>query len=286
MRWTTGVSTPRPSSIPQLLDAFAPYPELYETFNKTFAKREYSSDHPRDARIHCIPGPVYEELLKLSATFEGQRRTWKICEHLINALLAQLDPTEVGMAALVIQCTFPAPGRQVRSLNILYGQATPFSWENQLRRETPVLLGIESLSGYSVSSYRLQKLQKEQLGILPGLSVSDMNSAIACPILFGQQIAGCLYLCSRLKDTFKNPQCTLAEAYADALALAFEPHAFFSNEQIHLEVFPSQHKQQEVFAKIQLQTLRYIRQQALSSSNTEQFILQQLEEELLAKTAR
>jgi hypothetical protein len=286
-RWVTGESSPRRESLYRLVKACSPE---YASLLSSLIAREWEgfslTDAAADQRtVETVPVEVYADVLAIRATSSRHRRFWSISQHLVPAMLEQLDPYHVGVGVIILVCTRPAEGQPVRSLRVVGGDGTP-----PLKQKTSgivvYLVGLESLAGYAVTQNRLLSLQYMDEGTLPSLKIAGVESAVACPVKGEGRIAGCLSVVSMHPGSFLQPQLSLIESYANLVALAFTEEQFYEVVRIHLGMLPDPQTQYRCFSNFQERVIWLMNeaarnQQPLNVTEAEEIVWQQLEEELL-----
>jgi hypothetical protein len=205
---------------------------------------------------------------------------------ILQQALKQLDPERVGIAITIVRC-MPLRDGRIRSLRESLGMGTS-PWSGDLE-EKALLLGAESLAGHVTVSCRM-----EQIGDLftnrtfvPAYQTEHEVSAVACPILYGGRVAGCLLISSTQKDYFASEvRLSLVRAYANLLALAFNREDFYDPELLALHIMPSLSVQQKYFSGFRQRVLQ-LTQEALRANarltppEVEQSVWQEIEGALL-----
>ncbi|HLH62603.1 MAG TPA: GAF domain-containing protein [Ktedonobacteraceae bacterium] len=288
MRWVSKESTPRPQLLQRLLKA---WPEEREQLLRLI--REEFKDFPTLSEYEAvvetsltIPAEFYTRVLHTLATLSRDLHFWSLCDLILRQVLLQLDPHRLGMAVIVVRCMPPSDGKMVRSLREVYGCGTP-PWPSTLDND-PMFLGIESLAGYAVSTARLVENQNlgQEANRAPGYAGKWEGSAVAAPIMFAGNIAGCLLISSTQAGYFGENYYSLIEGYAELIALAFDRQEFYAPEQIALGVLPSYEVQKSSFSGFRQRTIDLMRQASINrhpitALEAEQLVWQQLEQELL-----
>ena len=196
--------------------------------------------------------------------------------------LKQLDPQRVGMEITVVQCMRPSRDGKVRSLREYIGQATP-PWNRELESKI-MFLGMESLSGFVVSSGRPLFIEKQQQGI-SRFSVQWVDweeSAMAYPIMRSDRIAGCLLVSSVHPDYFNAAyRQKLIQYYAELLSVIFEPENFYPLADLDLGYMPTYEVQYPHIITFRQRTANKMIAQQINVTEAEQLVWQEIEEELL-----
>ena len=115
---------------------------------------------------------------------------------------------------------------------------------------TPLFLGVESLSGYGITTARpaiCQNLQTNPAFLSVQLEVYE-ESAVAYPLLQGGRVGGCLLVTAAQIDIFTVPRQQLVEAYTILTALALRDDQFYEKQAIHLRTMPAAEVQQTHFS--------------------------------------
>ncbi len=291
-RWVTGQSNPRKENIVQLLQAAPEHAEQFRLLlADEFKEATFTTAEQAEEQKGEIPVSIYTQIFMANAISSPYQKAWVVCDLLLSSLQRQLGDLQSGVIIMLLRCTPPVPGREVRTLYGSLVRVTSYSWGKVLERTPAYLVGAESLSGYAVLTNRALSLSAIDAGLLPALPVKGGSSALACPIRQTGKIAGCLYVCSMqsLSDDLLETKRVLIEAYANALALSFEPHEFYAQQQIALHVMPSQDVQQNYFSNFRRRTELLLRssvqnEQMLTVLQAEQIVRQQIEEELVQQT--
>jgi len=292
-RWSSGGTAPRPQNLLRLLDVVPDQHrdlllELLEAeFGQGFASDSTARELPDRSASLEIAGSFYLRVLRTLATLPAALTFSSLCDLILEQALKQLDAQRLGMSIMVSRCLPPASGEEVRSLLESVGRGTP-PWNSNLEQEG-LLLGIESLTGYAVTTRRLvvrQRLGEEDTSRFPGYSDRWEESAVAVPIAHQGSIAGCLLVSSTQRDYFSPSHQELIQSYADLLALSFEPQAFVDPERIRLGVLPPQSVQRTYVAGLQRRLYTIMTQaardrQPVTVIEAQQLVWQQFEDELL-----
>jgi transcriptional regulator with XRE-family HTH domain len=286
-RWSSGESiSPRPYNLQLLLRAFPPH--LQAAFAE-LVRQEYGALPDRES----LDVPEQIDYLFLRQYWETRATTpavllfWALTGNILQNALRQLAPQGVGLALTVAQAMPPAPGGLIRSLREVTGLGSP-PWPTDLEHHMQ-FLGAESLVGYVASHCRAEYIDdlREQVTFLPLYRTEYEASAMACPILYANRIAGCLLCSSNQPGYFRPPaRRALIEDYAQLLAAAFHAEQFFAPEQLELQLMPSRKVQQAAFATFQKRVNELMKEafqtsRLLTRQQAEQEVWQQVEEELL-----
>jgi GAF domain-containing protein len=167
------------------------------------------------------------------------------------------------------------------------GIGTP-PWSGNLEQKA-MFLGAESLAGNVVTLCRpaiIENLDEENT-LFPASRVEFERSCAIFPILFAGRIAGAFLVSSAQYNHFlSQSRVTLVQAYADLIALAFEPENFFEPDDIALNVMPWHNEQRRHFVSFRQMVSNTIIQAArdnhpISNVQAEAMVWQQLEDTLI-----
>lgn len=284
-RWVNAESNPRPQSLHRLIELFPKQREqllrLVALEFPNFAEVAELKEAPLE-----IPAQFYGQVMKTYASSLPHSLSWNLQRTILEQAIAQLDPHENGLLALVMRCT-PSKTKVVRSLRSSMGMGN-LLWAG-VWDQKPIFVGVESIAGHAASvmhSVIIQNLEKEQY-ILPKPNLEEARSATALPIRKAEGVAGAFYLCSTQADYFSTERLQLIEDYAELLTLIFEPEEFYASERLHLGCMPSEDVQASAFIHFHERVRRLIRhgskdQPGVTSPQAEQMVWQQLEEEFLS----
>lgn len=294
MRWANGMTIPRPQNLRQLLEALpsTESPLWRELIAKEFPDFTELETGPEGENESAeIPSEFYARAINTYALTPINRRFWAISNLVLQQALAQLDPNNVGMSITIAQCMPPSgTERKVRTLRELTGQGTP-PWPANLEPHA-MFLGIESLAGYTTTVGHLLTVNRSaQAAPWPAHWLQLEESAIACPLIQGENISGCLLASSTQPDYFSPFRQTLFQKYAELLLLAFAPEAFYAFKDLMLQPMPSLEIQKAYLSlarhRVSITLLEAAQEQhVISIMEAEQLVLQRIEEELLAHVAQ
>jgi len=284
-RWATNKSNPRMESLHRLVQALPPYRlQLIELIPEEFPEF-LTEEITVEEVVQEIPSAFYERVLQAYTSNPPLLRSSSIRITIIQQMLSHLDPIPAGLAVSVSICMAPTADGVVRSLREDMGRGTS-PWHSHLRNRIG-FLGIESPQGYAVVEGHAIVIRnsEEKRTLFPAHVVEWEESAIACPLLQADRVAGCLYLSSPLQDYFLQALQDVIKNYANLLVLSFEPHDFFKVGQIALGVMPTHDVQQIYLRHFQQRVTHSMREmhdsKPLSRLEAEAKVLQELEEELL-----
>lgn len=290
-RWIKQESIPRPHNFRRLLTVLPPQDrQLFlslvekegEGFSPLLQEDLILSEPP------VIPPEVYKRVLHTCSTIPKRLRFSSLCDLILSQALKQLDPQRLGMSIMVACCMPPSYDHKVRTLREVVGKGTA-PWGDHLEQEA-VLLGVESLAGYAVTSTHLianQNLEEER-GLSFGYRSRWEESAVAVPILLMGTIAGSLLVASTQQDYFTPMRSALVESYAELVALAFDPveENFYEPEHIQLSAVPTAQEQRPSLAGFRQRVVDIMTQamrdsHPMTAPQAELMVWQQVEAELL-----
>ncbi|MDQ2714801.1 MAG: GAF domain-containing protein [Chloroflexota bacterium] len=286
-RWANNESNPRAHNLQQLLSALPEHASpLLKLIREEFPEFAEQSSEGEDEPLAYPYPQFYANVLQAVVSTAPMLRFWTICNLILQQSLQQLDPHHLGMVITIINCTPPGPENKVRSLNIHLGQSTK-PWDRNWGR-WPLLLGIETLSGYVVATghaVTIQDAKKDHLHY-PTLLVEKLNSAYATPIRHIDGIAGCLCICSTQPHYFTQSRQNLIQNYANLLTLAFDPEQFYEPASIELGVMPPEDVQRPYFANFHQRLIVILKRAAeqgvaINQQVAEQRVWQEIEKEIL-----
>ncbi|HLZ58098.1 MAG TPA: GAF domain-containing protein [Ktedonosporobacter sp.] len=287
MRWVSGESSPRPHNLRQLLAAL---PKFQRTQLSPLIKDILPDldDGKISFPTNEIPYEFMLNVLETRATTPDRFRSWAIIRMVLQQALKQLDPEHVGMAITVVRCMPPACNGKIRSLRETFGLGTP-PWGGDLE-EKALLLGVESLAGHVTTSCRLEQIGDLRTGkaLLPAYQVEHEVSAIACPLMLGARVAGCLLLSCTQPNYFQpEARLSLIRGYTHLIALAFDASDFYNPDIIELCAMPPIGVQRAHFAGFRERVLNLMRESArstasLANTQAEQLVWQEIEEALIS----
>jgi hypothetical protein len=287
IRWVNYKSKPRPDNIRSLLTALSKYRQPLATQLIMAEYADIMDDAPKFADIAPeIPSAFYARVLNAHTSSPPLLRGSSVSILILQQLLEHLDPQQVGMVAIVAQCTPALSRRKVHSLRKTYSRGNP-PWGNV--EQHTLFLGAESQVGRALGSGRFTAVhtQEERSRLFPMHNyTAEGQSAIAYPILLADRAAGCLGIACTRRNYFTQVHMDLIQHYVDLLVLAFEDHEFYPLQDIELGIMPPVWTQQPVLASFQRRvTARIIdasvRRTPLTRLQAEQEVWQEIEEELL-----
>lgn len=284
-RWSTNKSNPRMDNLRPFLEAVADYRQQFtELIAREFP--DFLKEVPEAETLMEIPSAFYARVLSAHTNSPPILRASTICILILQQIIVHLDPRQLGLVALVVQCVPPRVGQKVRSLRLIQGRGTP-PWLGQVENRTQ-FFGAESQTGMALQSGRAVAIQSHEVisRLFPAYHTNIEKSTAVFPVIQSDRAAGCLCLASNLPGFFSQARLDLAKNYADLLVLAFEHHEFFALEDVELGIMPASHLQQAQIAQFQRrvtqQMIRAVQNgQSLTRPEAELRVWQELEEELL-----
>ncbi|MBV9256874.1 MAG: GAF domain-containing protein [Ktedonobacteraceae bacterium] len=283
VRWAAGTSSPRLRTLRLLLDAL---PDHHEQFIQLLA-----GDYPEllheglqeEDGLLQIPASFYARALEIYTGNPSLLRGSTLGITILQQMLDQLDPPQIGLGIFLTQCMPPSSGK-VRSARMIIGQGSGI-WK---RIEGKVSFqGIESQVGHAIQEQRhiLTQSREERKNWYPPY-IPDMQSAVAFPVQMAGRVAGGVCLISVQAEFFSAERLDLLRRYAEMLVLAFEHDDFYPISQIELGVMPPFSAQQTTLATFQQRVKQRIveatsKQQLLPRPQAEMEVWQELEHILL-----
>lgn len=247
-RWIAGISSPRLRSLRILLDVL---PEQRERFIQLLAldyPELLQEDLQEEEELFQIPASFYARALETYTSNPSILRGSTLGIIILQQMLVQLDPHEVGLGIFIAQCMPPIAGK-VRSVRSVVGRGTGV-WR---KIEGIVAFhGIELQVGHAVQEQRqiLTQSSVERENWYPS-GIPDVQSVAAFPIQMANNVAGGISLLSVLGAYFSAERLNLIRAYTDMLALIFEHDEFYVSSQIEMGVLPSFPDQQMIISGFQ-----------------------------------
>jgi hypothetical protein len=234
-----------------------------------------------------IPLEIYERALRAHAATPLSLRFWVISNLVLRVALEQLDPGPhpAGVEVVLVQCMRSNHTESVvgclRETCLL---GTPPWRTDQL---TPLFLGAESLSGFTVTTGRSAICQdlRRNPAFLPVRMEAHEESATTYPLLQGERVGGCLLVTAAQIDFFTPARLQLVNAYADLAVLALRDDQFYEKQAIQLRTMPATDVQQAHFASFRRRVNEMISapdRQVANIVEAEQRVWSQLAEELMS----
>ena len=287
-RWVHNSTNPRIQNLHRLLEILpqyrnqlqpliqAEFPELATTTIEDFQQEGEN----------FIPSTFYARIFDAYTTTPRLQRFWTLSNLILQQALEQLDPQQMGMAIIIIQCMPPWDDQKIYSLRERAGHGTR-PWSMNLEQQA-IFLGEESLAGNIVSTSRPRTLQNrnEYQGLVPAHWVEWEESAAGYPLLRASKIAGCLLVSSTQPDYFVPHRIQLIQNYAELLAFILEPREFYDISQINLRTIPYYIEQKKKLIAFRTRVANLIahslkEKTSMNLTQAEQIVWQQIEKELL-----
>jgi hypothetical protein len=287
IRWVNYKSNPRPDNIRSLLIALSKYYQPLATQLITAEYADIMDDVPLRTDIAPeIPSAFYARVLNAHTSSPPLLRGSSVSILILQQLLEHLDPQQVGMVAIVAQCTPALSRRKVYSLRKTYSRGNP-PWGNIEQRT--FFLGVESQVGRALVAGRFTAVQtqEERARLFPMHNYTvEGQSAIAYPILLADRAAGCLGIACTRRNYFTQLHMDLIQHYVDLLVLAFEEREFYPLHDIELGIMPPASGQRPILASFQRRVTGRIidaslKREPLTRLQAEQEVWQEIEGELL-----
>ena len=280
-RWVNNESSPHKRSLQKLLSLLPSHQaELTELL------RYEANAEPVVEEHSSVSLALYTSVLNAYTTTHPTLLFWSISQRILQHALAHLVTGEGAIEIMVVQCMAPTHTGKIRSLHEIIRESsnTPDSYI----QHRSVFLGAESLAGAALTSLHTKVVYNfsEERAIYPRmLEIGEECSAVACPILYTNRVAGCLLVSSPNPNYFSMQQQQLIERCAELFALAFTHEQFYPFETLDLHPMPPDQKQQEYVATFRKRVGQAMRvtgtEQPRTLLQAEQQVWQQIEEELL-----
>ena len=286
-RWINNETNPRPQNLRLLLNALPHHRrQLVTLLAVEFPTFKRETNELDDTETGLISAEFYTHLMSLYASVAQHLRAPMVSNLILRQMVKQFDPDLDGLLIMIAQCISPLPGQKVRSLRLSAGRGTHL-WNTYVEQH-PQLFGAESLLGYAVSSKHLTVLasREEYLRAFPYDQIEGVESAVAAPIVLADQTMGGIYVASMQTNYFSPLYVSLLQSYVELFCLAFEKDEFFPFSEIVLGMMPPCARQLPLLAtfrmKVKQQMIQAAREnKAITSTQAEQIVWQQLENELL-----
>lgn len=287
-RWVHNSTNPRIQSLHRLLEILPQYRnQLQPLIQAEFSELANTAlEDFQEEGASFIPSTFYARVFDAYTTTPRLQRFWTISNLILQQALEQLDPHQMGMAILIVQCMPPWDDHKIYSLRERAGHGTR-PWSMNLEQHA-IFLGAESLAGNIVSTSRPQALQNrnEYQNIVPAHWVEWEESVAGYPLLRSSKIAGCLLVSSTQPGYFVPHHVQLIQYYAELFAFILEPHEFYNISQLNLHTMPHYIKQKKKFAAFRTRVANLIAQShkdkiPMNLTQAEQIVWQQIEKELL-----
>ncbi len=286
LRWAAGKSKPRWENLQPILEAYPRYRRQFIASLAAEYPQFFIEDQGSEKPALEIPSAFYSRVLKAYTSLPVQMRMSSICTLILNDIIDQLDTQQMGLVAIVVQCTPPTSGQKIRSLRTTLGRGTA-PWPRQTEQDT-LFLGAESQAGYTVISGHPVVIHSahEKLRMFPTQHVFYEESAFTTPLMLAHRSAGCLYVASTQADYFTPQRQNLVQQYAELLVIVFDEAMLFDLNCIEPGLMPSYERQKPLLYHFQqrvydclVQAMR--NQQPLTRIQAEAIVWSNIEEELL-----
>lgn len=247
-RWASNQARPRSQYRDRLIEAMPEKvrQEFAASLMEEFPENADATSELQEEPSSEIPSPFYARIFSAYTSASRSLRSSSILALILQQMLAHLDPTQEGLSVFVLRCTRPPRGEQVRSLQEFMGRGTPpFDTYQELQL---FLLGADTLAGAAVTRlypHINQNLREESYA--PFLRTPLEESAMTCPVLFEDRIAGCSLVASNRAHYFTPIRQKLVQDYTNLMVLALSPDAFFDPADIALSLLPPRQEQQPFF---------------------------------------
>lgn len=240
-RWLNGQFRPQPEHAIDLIK-YVPHQyraELIDALTEIHAELRNSLFQ----KAPFVSLKLISHVLGLRTTTTDTQLFWQLTDEILKDALELLDPYSLGLSITLVQC-MPPRGKYVESLRESYGKGHS-PWPPSLEHDV-IFLGLESLSGEAVE--KCAPSSCADLLVRGRFAVQDDydRSAISWPIRFDGKVAGCLLASSMFPQFFTTEHNKALEMYANLIALAFPPDAFYTEDQIRLRMLPHPKDQRDV----------------------------------------
>jgi len=280
-RWVSGESNPRPHNLRLLLQALPRYRKEFLALIPLEFGDALNDILEVDIGSLEISSAFYARVLQASCHLPDVLRFTSICDMILQQALKHLDPNRVGMELTVVECMPPSSTGMIRSLREILGRGTP-PWRRELEQRM-FLLGAESLAGYAIATGRSRVVQDRfsEEHLYPVRWMAGEESAMACPIMRADRVAGCLLVSCTQTNYFLPERQDLLQNYAELLSVVFEPRQFYPLSCIALGRLPLYETQRPHFASFRLRMSDLMQKQHMNVPDAEYQAWQQIEEVLL-----
>ncbi len=289
-RWCSSSTKPRYDNIRLLLEALPDYRQQFAEFLAEDFPQLFNEQIEEEVKQPEIPSAFYGRVLNAYTSSPPILRASTMSILILQQVLTHIDPSQQGMAAIIIQCMRPDEKSKVRSLRKTYGRGS-ISWINHDYQTQ--LFGAESQAGQAVVSGHPIILQcsYEKTRHFPEQAIPQEESSVAYPILQADHTAGCLLVISNQPYYFTQARLDLIKSYADLLALAFEPDEFYELSQMELGIMPGGYLQQSYLGEFREHVMKKMiqamqKKELLTRLQAEQLVWRELESELIELACR
>ncbi len=285
-RWVNNESSPHKRSLQKLLTLLPSYETELTTEVVVF---EAGIEPVTEERTRILL-PLYTNVMNAYTTTHPTLLFWSISRLILQHALQHVVTQRGNVEIIVAQCMPAARTGQVRTLREILRESSGGVQDGPIQHWS-TFFGAESLAGAAVTSLHTKMVYdfSEERSIHPRmLDIGEECSSIACPILYTNQIAGCLIVSSTVSNYFSAWQQQLIQSYAELFALAFSHEQFHPFESIALLPVPDKQEQQAHIASFRKRVSLAIKDagimQPLTLKQAEQRVWQQIEEELLLQS--
>ena len=284
-RWIKGEATPRPQNLRLLLNALPEHrSSLLESMPQGW-KNAIDASSGTGELVEEIPSTFFVRVLDAYSRLPEVIRFDALCDMVMERMLKQLDPHRVGMEITLARCSPLSHEGKVRTLREILGRGTP-PWKEDIAPRA-LLLGSEALAGYVARIGHPLAIQSREgdESYYPAHWTPWEKSAMACPLLRGGRVAGCLVISSTRPGHFLEARQTLIHQFTQLIALVFESDEFYDFDSIELYRMPSHDVQQAYYATFRQRVNELLREaqrqeQSLSLGQAEMQVWHLIEEEL------
>lgn len=248
-RWAANQARPREQYRDRLLELMPEKvrQEFANSLVEEFPENADATSELEEEPSPEIPSPFYARIFSAYTSTSHALRSSSILTLILQQMLAHLDPAQEGLSVSVLRCIRPPRGEQVRSLQEFIGRGTPPFDTHQ--EQQLFLLGADTLAGAAVMRLHPQINQNlREESYAPFLRTHLEESAMACPLLFENRVAGCSLVSSNRANYFTPIRQKLVQDYTNLMVLALSADDFFDPAYIALSLLPSRKEQQPFFS--------------------------------------
>ena len=281
-RWIKGICTPRIENLRSLLKAIPPssshlFAQLLSADFPNFSAGQTGGEHMQSEP----PIEFYICVLNAYANMQPPLYPQVLRDLILQQMIKHFDPGRLGLAIKIAQCLWHRHENEVRSLQVIGGIGTS-PWSRDLGQQG-CLLGAESLAGIATMKCRSATASRQAENSALNLVHWEEHeqSALAYPLLCQSKIAGSLLIVSTQPDIFSETHHKLIERYANLMALAFEPDAFFDLKNVALRIMPPYSRQEPLFRQFRQRALQAAQRHCLTLSEAQGRVWQEIEAELI-----
>lgn len=287
-RWVHNITNPRMQSLHRLLDILPQYrSQLQPLILAEFPEFAHTTtENSQEESSSFISSTFYARVFDAYTSTPKLQRFWALSNLIVQQALEQLDPHQLGMAIIIVQCMPPWENHNIYSLRERAGHGTR-PWSMNLEQQA-IFLGEESLAGDIVNTCRSRVLQNrsEYRGLVPVHWVEWEESAAGYPLMRASKVAGCLLVSSTQPNYFTPQRIQLVQYYAELLAFILEPEEFYDLSMINLRTIPHYTEQKKKLATFRTRVAQVMAQalrekKPLNLPQAEHLVWRQIEQELL-----